>query len=269
MDELNKNQLILLALLVSFVTSIAASIATASLLEQAPPKVTQTIHKVVERTVETVVPDASDGGSTVTQEKTVIVREEDAITEAITNVSASLVRLYVTGRDAETLQDGQEEPVIRFRGIAVATNDTGGAVIVSKRVAGEQFSAYEVVLPGGAVTTAVVQGRDAVTGIVRLTLVAPAEGTLPTPASLGDDGVLRLGQTLLGLGGETTSNVSIGIVSNLVRDENDAVSVVEASFISDVDGMPAVNLFGEIVGFASSAGSSSFVSSGRVTSSSE
>jgi len=59
-QDLNKSQLILLALLISFVTSIASAIATVSLLEQAPAPVTQTINRVVQQTIEKIVP--SDTG---------------------------------------------------------------------------------------------------------------------------------------------------------------------------------------------------------------
>jgi hypothetical protein len=56
MQDLNKSQLILLALLISFVTSIASAIATVSLLAQAPAPVTQTINRIVQNTVEKIVP---------------------------------------------------------------------------------------------------------------------------------------------------------------------------------------------------------------------
>lgn len=55
-QDLNKSQLILLALLISFVTSIASAIATVSLMEQVPPPVTQTINRVIQNTIEKVVP---------------------------------------------------------------------------------------------------------------------------------------------------------------------------------------------------------------------
>ena len=49
MNDLSKQQLILLALLVSFVTSLATGIFTVSLMSQAPQEVVQTINNVVER----------------------------------------------------------------------------------------------------------------------------------------------------------------------------------------------------------------------------
>jgi len=56
MEQLNNQQIVLLVLLVSFVTSIATGIVTVTLMQQAPAGITQTINKVVERTVENVVP---------------------------------------------------------------------------------------------------------------------------------------------------------------------------------------------------------------------
>lgn len=264
MDELNKNQLILLALLVSFVTSIATSIATASLLEQAPPKVTQTIHRVIERTVETVTPDNSNQPSVVT-ENTVIVREEDAITEAIAELSPSLIRLQLSAEDTQQFERRGENEIDVFRGIGAVTGNGGDALIVSKKVAQESFSTYQATLADGTVGTAVVESRDTKKGVTRLRLLMPSGISLPKPVTLGESTNIKLGQTLLGLGGEEKTVVSIGIVSDVNRDESDTVRTVDASFISDVDGMPIVNLFGEIVGFSDAAGSSSFFSSDYIT----
>src|SRR3990167_3092076 len=90
MEELNKNQLILLTLLVSFVTSIATGIITTSLLQQAPPGVTQVINRVVEKTIEQV---ATEGGKEIIREVTVVVKEEDQVVDAIAKNSKSIARI--------------------------------------------------------------------------------------------------------------------------------------------------------------------------------
>src|SRR3989344_4971749 len=52
--DLNKPQLILLALLLSFVASIATSITTVTLIQQAPPSITMPINRVIQQTVEKI-----------------------------------------------------------------------------------------------------------------------------------------------------------------------------------------------------------------------
>jgi hypothetical protein len=52
-EDLTKTQLLLLTILVNFVTAIATCVLTVSLLDEAPLTVTQTVNRIVERTVET------------------------------------------------------------------------------------------------------------------------------------------------------------------------------------------------------------------------
>lgn len=90
MNQLNNNQLILLAILVSFVTSIATGIFTVSLMDQAPPSVTRTINRVVETTVERVVPS----GEKIVTEKIVIEKENEVVVEAIEKASPGIIEIY-------------------------------------------------------------------------------------------------------------------------------------------------------------------------------
>lgn len=53
-NELNKKQLILLTLLITFVVSIATGIVTVSLMKQMPTSVPQTINNIIQRTIEKV-----------------------------------------------------------------------------------------------------------------------------------------------------------------------------------------------------------------------
>ncbi|PIP73720.1 MAG: hypothetical protein COW88_01025 [Candidatus Lloydbacteria bacterium CG22_combo_CG10-13_8_21_14_all_47_15] len=97
MEELTKTQTILLTLFVSFVTSIATGITTVTLMDQAPPAITQTLNRVVERTVEKVIQPAS----VVTKEIKVVVKEEDAIVAAFERNRSSVVRVETAPYDGE------------------------------------------------------------------------------------------------------------------------------------------------------------------------
>ena len=80
MEGLTKQQIVLVALLISFVTSIATGIVTVALMDQAPPGVTQTINRVVERTIEKVVPTPSQNQSAaVVTKETIVVKEDDLV----------------------------------------------------------------------------------------------------------------------------------------------------------------------------------------------
>src|SRR3989344_6016767 len=94
MQDLNKNQIVLLVLLVSFVTSIATGIITTSLLQEAPLEVTRNINRIVEKTVETVtIPGTVVSSPREKEVTTVIVKEEDLIIDSINKNIKSVVRI--------------------------------------------------------------------------------------------------------------------------------------------------------------------------------
>jgi len=263
MEDLTKHQLILLALLVSFVTSIAASIATASLLDQAPPRVTQTIHRVVERTVETVVPSEDGKPDVVVKENTVIVREEDAITDAIANTSPSVVKLYLTQQAAQNDVDDATGPErsTRLRGVAVVVGGSGRLVTTSSLIVNDTQTTYEAVLRDGTEGIATLRERRSDLGSATFTLELSSVSSLPDAVVLAGNDSLRLGQTVIGLG----DSVTIGIISNISKAQDGSVTGITTNITSDVAGMPIVNLFGEIVGFARSSGTGSFIPAENVT----
>lgn len=94
-EDLSKSQLILLTILVNFVTSVATGILTVSLLDHAPPYVTQTINRVVERTVETVAAAAPAIAQPAPS-------TEGLVTAAIGADAARLVAIYPAGAASTT-----------------------------------------------------------------------------------------------------------------------------------------------------------------------
>ncbi len=99
-EKLTKQQIVLVTLLVSFVTSIATGIVTVALMDQAPPGVTQTINQVVERTVERVVTPPTTGNSAaVITKETIVVKEDDKIVSAIEKNKNSIARIYTNSND--------------------------------------------------------------------------------------------------------------------------------------------------------------------------
>ena len=89
--DLNKSQLILLAILLSFVISIATGITTVTLMEQAPSSVTVPVTRIVRETVEKVVP-----GETIikTQE---LSAEQKKLLEDLKAIKPLTVTLFLKG----------------------------------------------------------------------------------------------------------------------------------------------------------------------------
>lgn len=117
-EELSKSQLILLTILVNFVTSVATGILTVSLLDHAPPFVTQTVNRVVERTIETVAAAAS----AVTIQAPA-PSNQDLVTAAIGADAIRTVAIYAadTGTSTPAVSIGTYLP--KSRAVATAAQD--------------------------------------------------------------------------------------------------------------------------------------------------
>ncbi len=113
--ELNKSQLILLAILISFITSIATGIVTVTLLQQAPSSVTTPINRVVKQTVEKIV--QMEGNNTT---QTVVIKEEDLVVDAIAKNKSAVFTITREGID----ENGKTIEVPVGRGFIVSNDDT-------------------------------------------------------------------------------------------------------------------------------------------------
>ena len=237
-EELNKSQIVLLTLLVSFVTSIATGIVTVSLMDQAPPIVAQTVNRIVEHTIETVVPAASGqaAATVVTQEKTVIVHESEQISKAIEKVSPSLVRLYTSfAEDAS------------FLGIGIVM-DASGMIVADSGILGDGSEAFAS-LPDGTRLRANVTARNSSVGLVFLAATTTGEKKIEwVPAKFSADNP-TLGESVIALSGKSTNRVAQGIVTALVKSGGTIIDT-DISTGSILSGSPLVNLDGTIIGIS-------------------
>ncbi len=219
LEDLSKTQLVLLTLLVSFITSIATGIMAVALLtsqnQQSP--ITRTINNVIEHTIEKVVPS-----DTKTKEAPAVT-SQDQITNAIAGASKSIVRIYTTLDPTASTTNISEKGV--FHGIGVLVSSDGLFLVPdSLAIKGRT---YTVETGNGIQTpaTIVAEGRGDV-ALMKMTLATNtptlSSATLGTPASL------KLGQTVVGVGGESRTSVSVGTISSLVSGEGDSIKAIEA-----------------------------------------
>lgn len=260
-EELTTSQIILLALLVSFVTSIATGIVTVSLLAQAPPVVTQTVNRIVEHTVETVVPQES-GGTQVVKETTVVVKEDDLITDSVSKSLGKTGRVFA-GTSTST-------PVA-----ALATQISGNILITDSNFVDREH----LVARGNSFDVFVVSQRFPDVGIAVLVPKATST-TLGEPFRVADIATLKLGQTVIALVSVASERVAIGALSarfpfiDVAVDQKNSVSVKAVDTnIADtlVPGTPLINIYGDLLGISTGAvkaasGTGAFVSASDIVS---
>ncbi|MES2314883.1 MAG: hypothetical protein V4524_03040 [Patescibacteria group bacterium] len=95
MEHLTKQQIVLLTLLVSFITSLSTGIVTVSLMDQAPA-VTHTVNQIIEKTITS--PQSAAVG-------TVSITVDDQIAKAVSLVASSTVKIQRTN-NGETVALG-------------------------------------------------------------------------------------------------------------------------------------------------------------------
>ena len=276
MEHLNKQQLILLTLLVSFVTSIATGIVTVALMDQAPQGFIQTINRVVER----IVPSEPVKDTQTIVKETVVVNTDDMIVSAIEKNTGSVMRIYRTNSDPAANSNSMV-----FVGLGFVVSNDG--IIATDNGVVSADGKYFVTLGDKKLYNLNVlrakQGEKVALLQIQNDPQNPA--TLPKTVVLSSAD-LKLGQTIVYMGGESKAQVSTGIISGLSTEisGNDnasstatstpyqSVSSIETNIDNGnfISGAPLVNLSGEVVAikatFMDSARTDLFVSSKAISS---
>lgn len=243
LDELTKSQIVLLTLFVSFITSIATGIVTVSLMQQAPPAITQSVSRIIQQTVQTVAPASGSqhAAPTVTQEKTVVVNDSELISQAVAHVTPSLVRLYV----------GMGESAV-FAGIGVVLDDRG-QIAADASAIGESADA-NLVLSDGTSVRAFVRHRDSVNGIAYLVASTSTSPVIHwTPIGIATQHVV-LGQTVVSLSGKSVPRIGSGLAVALFYSGTASTSpqIIETDIAASsiMPGSPLIDTTGALVGIS-------------------
>lgn len=204
MDQLNNTQIVLLVLLVSFVTSIATGIFTVTLMEQAPAGITRNINRVVEKTVETVVPTETQ---VVVRE--VIDKSEEDVIKTVEDYSPAVVTVIVDGVERSGF-------FVSKNGYIVTSSDN---LSRNKRVE-LKFVGFTETVDGvvedvsGSGRVALVKPRDL--GGIQIPKIVPVK---KTESTIGQRGLLLGRTTSIG------ANVEQGMITSIPQDGNLRVNI--------------------------------------------
>jgi hypothetical protein len=273
MENLTKQQIVLLTLLVSFMTSIATGIVTVSLMDQAPKSVSQTINRVVERTIERVItPATSTAKTTGTVKETIVVHDDDQLSASIDKNRSTLVRLYKISTDAEP----------SFVGLGIWITKDGQLITPNSFsvLAGEKIQA----LANDGDKYLLDKATSTDSSKILVFKVASDKSATTTPAynftsASFTSSEPKLGQSIASLSGEKRDVVFNGIISSLVpqvikrqitvtektatssaevvKDETITDNYIETSLNTDnlYVGALLLNLSGEVIGLKLGEGS--------------
>ncbi|MES2006962.1 MAG: trypsin-like peptidase domain-containing protein [Patescibacteria group bacterium] len=245
LEQLTKHQIILLTLLVSFVTSIATGIVTVSLMDQAPPGITRVVNQIVEHTIEKVVPATQGAAAITTTEKTVVVKDDDLTAQSIGSVQKAIIRITAVG--------GKD---LVARG--VITSAQGTALTDAAALAGSKAESFEAILASGE-RVPVTKVTTSTTSPIAILTLGIGTSTGFAPATLGSGSNLRLGQSIIRIGGVGSDTVGNGVIASLPRAEDGSQKEIQASVSAITPGSIIITLFGEVIGL--STGDSSLTGS--------
>lgn len=202
MEDLTKQQTVLLTLLVSFVASIATSVSVVSLLNETPTTITQTVNRIVEKTIEKVVPAQMLPTPTPLPPKEIpVMSESDSITRAVEMNLSKMILI----REGETL-----------RGVGfVASGDA--LAVTDKNILGESGE-YSATFLNEKTYKAirVYASEDSDIAILQLRDEKDQIAT-STPFVSFAQGEPKLGGSAIALGGKEGATVYQGIVSEKTK----------------------------------------------------
>lgn len=250
MEDLTKQQLVLLTVLVSMVCSIATSVSVVALLTDTQPVVTQTINSIVEKTIEKVVPGAVSPIIVKDTKPTVILSENEKMINAVQENLGKIV--VIRERNKEGVSATSTDKI----GIGTVVG-LGGLIVVDSYTMGERTEC--LVFVGNKYRTAKKVFSDNALHIIFLQVDdvikddKNTEGINFNPVAyyIGD---ITLGLPLIALGGENGKSILRGNVSEIPDEKSTTIGVGDMNIPLSYRGGVVFGLDGKVVGIILSVG---------------
>jgi len=238
-EDLTKTQLVLLVLFVSFVTSIASGIITVSLLGDTPlpVTVTQTVNRVVEHTVERVVP-----GQTLVREVPTIISDEDLQTKTIAGSFPAIVRI---------LAEGDPNDPAATLGFIVSSD---GTVVTGASKIADRTIGYAAEVGGKEIYPVEILAVNSESDFAVLKIGKREGETKPLPkfpTVALDEKILSLGQSVVGQAGDALGIIALGVITGLKSANASTTSTMATVHFSEnrpQAGSPLLTYRGGMVG---------------------
>src|SRR3989344_6390424 len=252
-EGLSKSQLILLTILVNFVTSVATGILTVSILDKAPPYVTQTVNRVVEHTIETVTETVPAAVVTAPAPS-----NQDLVTAAIGADASRLVAIYPAKSSTTTPAIAIGTYLPKSKAVATAALDAlpkearisfpdGTSLPASLSRAGHGIAIYgfadEAKLPK-APSPVLVAGKDLRLGETALAIGADASAATGIVSRVSDDGIrttlpdIGTGSAVVDLSGNLIGIAAGGTAGLLISAEHISELLLATSTIASIPASP-------------------------------
>lgn len=264
MEHLTKQQILLLGVFVSFVTSIATAVFTVSLMSQSPQGVVKTVNQVVERTIEKVV---TDPGS---KPVTVIIDVKEQLATAVNNASSTVVAIYEAVKvPAQALPNNatsaqtwsiDSEPI----GYGTLLSEDGYILISSQAMRSYDSDELVAVFPGNPLTNRVeiqkviedqrgnltfLKVKDLPQSIKKIFVQTDPKVRVQ---SILAQAPAAIGQTVFALKNPPNPTLVRGIVEGLNTDDGSIITSFEITGAGSLEfASPLFNLKSEVVGFRS------------------
>lgn len=223
-EDLTKTQLVFLMLLITFVTSIATTIATYTLLGATPTSVTSVINRVIERTIE-----KNPIEDTVTPVQPVLVSEQDKLLaviakykNAVVTVASSVNTDSYTGTVLDTSGHVAMVDVLNFTNPFTVTINKEIYDTTYVRTEGD-LALYRILPKPGIAFTAV---------------------PLPIISSRSP----QIGEVVLFLGPQGTF-INKGTVTKIIGENNSQTFETTVLLTAELTGLPIFGLDGKLLGF--------------------